>query len=98
MKTIVKEVSLDLWICNHFKVLPTEERFKKLTPNQKALLYTGWVELPTSDQIKKFYDSKDTDPVITKSDETNFKALGYTPAQLKRMKEQLENAGYNQQN
>ena len=93
---MAKETSLDLWVIHHFRVLPTEKRFKQLTDNQKYLLYIGWLELPTSDQIKKWYDRKSDDPVITKDDAKNFEKLGYSKEQIKRMKEQLENAGYSQ--
>ena len=78
-------------------MLPTEDRFKRLTENQKGLLYTSWLELPSSDQLKAWYDKKSGDPVVTDQDAKNFEDLGYTKAQIKRMKEQLENAGYRQQ-
>jgi len=83
-------------VCHHFKVLPTDERYKKLTENQKYLLYIGWLELPTSKQIKLWYAKKSGEPIITDEDANNFKKLGYTSAQIKKMKEQLENAGYSQ--
>jgi len=79
-------------------VLPTEERYKRLTENQKYLLYIGWLELPSSEQMKLWHDKKAGDPIITDEDAKNFKNLGYTKDQIKHMKEQLQNAGYNQQN
>lgn len=78
-------------------MLPTDDRFKRLTPRQKDFLYLGWLELPTSDQIKEWYSKKKDDPVVTKEDAKNFQKLGYTAEQIKRMKEQLKNAGYRQQ-
>ena len=83
-------------MCHHFKILPTDERYKKLTENQKYLLYIGWLELPTSEQIKQWYAKKSGEPIITDEDAENFRKLGYTSAQIKKMKEQLENAGYSQ--
>lgn len=56
----------------------------------------GWMELPTSDQMKEWYSKKKGDPVITSDDSKNFAKLGYSPEQIKRMKEQLKNAGYSQ--
>ena len=97
-KEVIKEVNLDLWICHHFRVLPTEERFKQLTENQKHLLYFSWLELPSSDQIKMWHDKKAGEPIVTESDAKDFEKLGYTKAQIKRIKEQLSNAGYSQQN
>lgn len=98
LKTIAKDESLDLWIMHHFKVLPTDDRYKKLTENQKTLLFYGWTELPSSEQIKRFHDGKAGDPVIDDTAEKNFARVGYTPDQIERMKEQLNNAGYCQPN
>ena len=77
-------------------MLPTDEKFKRLTRTQKDFLYMGWMELPTSDQMKEWYSKKKGDPVITSDDSKNFAKLGYSPEQIKRMKEQLKNAGYSQ--
>lgn len=95
-KAVARALNLDLWVCHHFRILPTDKRYKRLTENQKYLLYIGWLELPTSDQIKLWYTKKSGEPVISEEDETNFKKIGYTSAQIKRMKKQLENAGYSQ--
>ena len=98
LKRASEESSLDLWVCHHFRVLPTEERFKKLTERQKALLFQSWLELPTSGALKKWYAKRDSEPVVTDEDAKNFKNLGYTPEQIRRIREQLENAGYRQSN
>lgn len=93
----VKATSLDLWVCHHFKVLPTDDRFKRLTPRQKDFLYLGWLELPTSDQIKEWYTAKKGDPVVSTEDSKNFQKLGYTSEQIKHMKDQLKKAGFRQE-
>jgi hypothetical protein len=93
---LAKEESLDLWVCHHFRVLPTEDRFKRLTEDQKVLLFFGWLENPSSDQLKRHHDRRATDPVIDDVAAENFKKRGYTSDQIKRMREQLENAGYRQ--
>lgn len=77
-------------------MLPTEDRFKRLTASQKNLLWLGWTELPSSDQIKQFYDKKSDDPVVTPEDEKQFKGLGYSSAQIKKIRGELEKAGFNQ--
>jgi hypothetical protein len=83
-------------VCHHFRVLPTDDRFKRLTENQKNFLFTGWLELPTSDQIKEWYTKRENEPVVSDEDAENFKKLGYTDAQIRHIKEQLENAGFRQ--
>lgn len=37
-------MQIDLSICDHFKVLPTEERFSSLTIYQKLLLYNKIID------------------------------------------------------
>jgi hypothetical protein len=93
---LAKEVSLDLWVIHHFRILPTDERYKRLTDNQKVLLFYGWVDLPSTDEIRMSQSRRAGDPVIGEEDTKIFKNLGYTPAQIRKMKEQLENAGYSQ--
>lgn len=93
---MARAVAVDLWVCHHFRVLPTEERFKKLTSRQKDLLYVGWVELPTSDQIKEWNAKKLGDPTVTPETAKEFRKLGYTPDQIRKIKEQLKNAGFQQ--
>lgn len=89
---MAKEASLDLWICEHYKVLPTEERFKALSDRQKYLLFLGFVEQPKHEDMHQAYWRTRTTQ-IGEQDEKNLKSLGYTPEQLKRMQEQLEKAG-----
>ena len=96
LEELAREESLDLWVCHHFRVLPTDDRYKRLTNNQKVLLFFGWKTLPSSEQIKRFFDRKEGDPTIDKGTAANFKKLGYTATQIRRMKEQLANAGYSQ--
>lgn len=70
--------------------------FKRLTDNQKNLLFVSWCELPTSEDIKRWYTRRAGEPVISESDAKDFQKLGYSKAQIGRIREQLENAGYRQ--
>ena len=56
----------------------------------------GWLENPTSEQMKRVYDKQSEAPIVTKDDEKDFIKRGYTKEQVKRIKENLENAGYRQ--
>ena len=91
-REVVKGVALDVWICNHFKVLPTEDRFKYLTERQKYLLFIGFVEQPRHDDMHKAY-AMSRRATINSSDGLNLKKLGYTDEQIRKMREQLEKAG-----
>ena len=88
----IKEEALDLWICHHFRVLPTSKEFKKLTEYQKVFLLQGYLEQPTSEEIRHSYLSE-TRSLVTDEDEAAFREVGFTAEQIKRMKKQLAEAG-----
>jgi hypothetical protein len=60
------------------------------------MLYVSWLELPTSDQIKQWSTDRKGDPVVDSDTAKNFRKIGYTPDQIRKIKEQLKHAGYNQ--
>lgn len=88
---VAKAVALDLWICDHYQVLPTEDRYKKLTEKQKYLLFLGFVDQPTDEQMHRSYRASKT-TYIGKEEKQNLSALGYLPEQLRYMQDQLEKA------
>ena len=52
---LARGVALDAWIIHHFRVLPTDERFERLTDRQKDLLFCTFVELPTEEESRELY-------------------------------------------
>lgn len=90
---LVKNNQLDIWVCLHFKVLPTDEKFKSLRFETKMLLLTGFMELPTPEQMKMNKSELDSTPRITGDEERNLKKLGYTSEAISRMRQQLDAAG-----
>ncbi len=44
-----------LWTINYFRILPTDERFKKLTSEQIELLFCSFVSSPTEEEYKHAY-------------------------------------------
>jgi hypothetical protein len=89
---VVRASGLDLWVCHHFRVLPTDDRFKELSFRQKLLLFRSHEYLPTDDDLR--YSSLVQRRARSESLPTgDLKRMGYTPEQIKRMKEQLEAAG-----
>jgi hypothetical protein len=79
-------------------VLPTDRKYKRLTDKQKELLFMGWLELPTSDELRQYHMHIQTTntPVITEDDAASFQRLGYTREQIAKMKDQLKKAGFAQ--
>jgi len=83
--------ALDLWVCNYYKVLPTEDRFKRLGEEQKYLLFTGFLNQPLMDDIHRAHQSSRIS--VDGEAGENLKKLGYTDQQLARIKDQMEKAG-----
>ena len=88
---MVKGQELDHWICSQFKVLPTEDRFKRLGAEQKYLLFIGFLEQAQPEDIHRAYHSGRArfEGVVLK----DLKKMGYTDKQLAKMKDQLAKAG-----
>ncbi len=91
LKEAAKAVPLDLWVCDHYKVLPTEERYKQLTDRQKYLLFQGFIERPQDNDIHRSYWISQRDS-FSKKDEENLLKRGYTRDQILKMKNELEKA------
>ena len=75
-------------------MLPTEERFLRLTSNQKALLFYGYLETPTDEVMYDLYQKEISEQkLINTETEKQFTAIGYSQEQIDRMKENAKAAG-----
>lgn len=83
-----------MWVCRHFNCLPTEERFRELTPEQKAILFYGYLEAPTDQLMHETYASgKESAELLNAEVKENFKKMGYTDEQIKRIEDNAKLAG-----
>ena len=55
-KAIAQTHKLDSFIINHFKVLPTEDRYQNLTEEAKLLLFEMVTDTSTAEDIRKSRD------------------------------------------
>lgn len=44
-----------LWVIEHYRVLPTDERFKALSNEQIQILFSSWLHSAGEDYVKKEY-------------------------------------------
>lgn len=95
LKSAAKVIALDVWICSHFKVLPTEERFLKLGDRQKLLLFYGFTENPTDSIIWEGYRtvSKAEEFKLTDKIAEQLSKIGYGSNQITNIRENLKRAG-----
>ena len=73
-------------------MLPTNRDFKRLTEYQKMFLLQGYLEQPTSEEIKYSYLSE-VQSLVTAEDEIAFKDIGFATEQIEKVKDQLSKAG-----
>lgn len=57
------------------------------------LLFYGYLENPTPEEMHKAYRDQSTGPSIDKREADNLKKLGYSDEKIARMKEELKKAG-----
>jgi len=86
------DLKIDLWICNHFKVLPTEDRFKNLTRRQKYMLLLGYIHNPTSEELRLGVLTREAEKAkssLSKEQEAALAESGFSQEQLDEMQQQL---------
>jgi hypothetical protein len=87
------DLKLDVWICEHFKVLPTEQRFKDLSGRQKLILWFGCLYTPSREVMQRSF-------LLSKKNEERFgvdevtadalKQSGYSKEQIEAIQDQLK--------
>lgn len=87
-----RELQIDLWVCNHFKVLPTEQRFKDLTPWQKTILWLGSMYLPDTTEMRHnilMQEEHERKTSFSKEQEAALIRDGMSPTELDEIKNSL---------
>jgi len=74
-------------------VLPTDQRFLELSQKQKDLLFVSFLEMPTDSVMRQTHIESKRLAEIDDDTATNLKNLGYTDAQLAKIRAQLQLAG-----
>ncbi len=62
------ELIPDWFIMFHFRVLPTDPKFKAMSERQKLYLFKMYLESPTPDQYKAMWDEKHPKGLYTAPD------------------------------
>lgn len=84
-----------MWVIHHFRVLPTEDRFKQLSDRTKLLLLYGWLNHPKSEDRHAAYVKQMQDGQTKFTDEhaQALREQGMGDEQLAFIQEQLREAG-----
>lgn len=90
LNLVVQELWVDLWVCNYYRVLPTDERFKKLTEKQKGLLIKSFLEQPTDMELHMAYQERQKREREFSLDYDSLRKSGFSEEQIGRMRREME--------
>lgn len=71
-----------LWVCEHYGILPTDDRSKKLTDLQAGLLFTNWLHSASDEDIKRSYWADLRSHENKGPCREDLAAIGYTESQI----------------
>lgn len=80
-----------MWIVEHFRILPTDKRFKQLSLDQMELLYYSFLNMPLDDALRKYYyDNKEKEDTIKSLPEEQLHRMGYSKDDIEKLKGELK--------
>ena len=78
------ETKLKLWVIEHFNVLPTDTRFKKLGRDQIELLFVNYISQPSDEQYRNTYiESKQNE--VEELPESTMLEMGYNEDEIQEI-------------
>lgn len=78
-----------LWIIEHFRVLPTDERYLGLTDAQVSIIINNWLYSLGDEDLKRFYWEKKLGEEKDLPGADDLSELGYSPEQIERIRREL---------
>jgi len=90
LKEAKPRVKMKLWVIEHFRVLPTDRRYKELLEDQIELLFCNFLSSPTSDDYREsYYREKSAEAVVDSLPEEALKKMGYNEDDIKKIAEEV---------
>ena len=90
--SVPPKTSARLWVIEHFRVLPTDERYLNLDDNQINVLYGSWLHSLPDEYVKReYWSNKKETTKITEVEEVSLHELGYTEDEIAAIKKELGN-------
>lgn len=78
------EVKLKLWVIEHFRILPTDKRFKRLKWDQVELLFINYISQPSDEQYRQTYiESKQKE--VEEIPKNSMLDMGYNEDEIKEI-------------
>ena len=68
----------------HFRVLPTDQRYKELTNKQAELLFLNFLDSPTDDEYLRFYrEREENESIMEELPEDILKEMEYSEEEIR---------------
>jgi len=85
-----------LWLIEHFRILPTDERYKKLSEDQIEILFCSFLSSPIDEEYRKTYRKgmSKTDVIKTMPKEL-FTEMGYSEKDMEQISQEIAMGGEN---
>ena len=80
--------AIDIWICLHFRKLPTEKVVQDLSDEAKILLFKGFLNAPSREELQLLY-AKQLQNEKEQFANESLRKMGYSDAQIKEIREEL---------
>jgi len=85
---------MKLWLIEHFRILPTDERYKKLSEDQIEILFCNFLSSPIDEEYKNTYRQGMSKKDVVKSMPTElFKDMGYSEEDIKQISQEIVMGG-----
>lgn len=82
-ESVNPKMQVRLWVIEHFRVLPTDSRFKELNEDQMELLFCYFINSLTDEQYKRAYHTKmSRKEVVDTMPKDLMKDMGYTEEEI----------------
>lgn len=78
-----------MWVIHHFRVLPTDPRFERMTDRQKLLCLEGYLNLSTSDEVRLEHLNKLLTPKVDETAAQGLMGHGYSKEQVAEIQKEL---------
>ena len=94
MESAEPEMRLRLWVIEHFRVLPTDPRFKALDEDQMEVLFFHFINSGTDEQHRLAYHTKmSRKETIDTMPRNLMEDMGYTKEELEKITQELTIGG-----
>lgn len=90
MEELIKEASPRtverLWLIEHFRILPTDERYTRLSDTQVSVLVNNWLNMPDEYEMKRSYWEKKLKTIAANPPPVDqLREIGYSDEEIRKI-------------